>query len=330
MSSAMGPPAKPPPKLTPKDLEHHNEYYDRIGRYKTTEEIESEGKSIQSYWVEINEARPYEWKRPPSKVQSRFTVLKEEGKERKFPEYDDYWHTKLLDDLNQAGGVIRNIVAMDLGSLCYSEEHQFEIAARAHLFAFNILKVLSDAANKSKESGKGDPLRGAVFVCEDVRYGKYDLNFLHTDYLSDGREGWLSDRRIRPYTSNEGMGWWGTDGGNGDYIFITLNPRNPIRQYLARLLSKTENLTDSERAAEQGTLMGKLIKPRAIICRDANKSGEYQDPTDPHVKDWFKTYYDQVHKFEDEKIFGGDIWLYTLKSEIKGNAPSASSVQGSA
>ena len=307
--------------LTAQNLQHRIwQYGNRYGRYKTTEEIESEENPTE-FWIE-GSTRRANYKRSEGDVQRHLSDLQSKRKEGKLAEYDPYWDKELLSDLTKAGGTIRNIVTLDLGSLCYCDESDFEGIARAHLFARNILKVLSDAANEVARSGNKDPLEGGRFICEDDHYGNEDLKYLRMSYLSDGTEGWTNGGRIMQRNSNEGVGWSYLEGGNGDYIFITFNPKDPIRQLLANLLYSADELKDSS-----SWRTGKLVKPRAIIYRDPKKEGiDKRDPTDYRVKNWFNMYYEQVHKFDEgteNKIWGGDIYLYTLKSRVKSNAPSA-------
>ena len=70
--------------------------------------------------------------------------------------------------------------------------------------------------------------------------------------------------------------------------------------------------------------------PRAIICRRAfEEFGE--DKTDQRVADFFSRY-TAIHQFtdEDNKMFGGAMFLHILNPESQDNSPEALGVQGSA
>jgi len=338
----MGPPAKPTqPDLygdsawTFPTFKHPPNTY---GRYKNSSEYQNP-RIKEPFWMEREDKPDREiWKRDKCVVSAHITKLVGDQRDGNLPEYDNYWKEQLSRDHKEAGGGICNIVAMDLGSLCDSKESDFHKNARAYLFVLNILKVISDAAKEAEKTAGRDTLKeatrkGANLRFENGWYWETDHFYLDeiaqdTGFLGtfEDEEGWLRDGRIQPYATADGAGWKGTHGHNGDYILITFNPISPIRQLLAKYLF-TAGVPQDPNEKED-----KPILPRAIICRDA-KLGYGYDKKHEKVEGWFERNYNKVYQFkehEDDKPFGGDIWLYALKSEVKGNAPSAQSVQGSA
>ncbi|KAI4629212.1 uncharacterized protein J4E87_003474 [Alternaria ethzedia] len=317
----MNPPPDPPPldlskntRFTLANLRHKT---NTNGCYPYSGYIEYHPNLLDSqFW--LTDGSISERKRLGYAVQADITVL--EGKRLKgtLPEYDDYWNEELLNHLLGAGGRIRNIVAMDLGSLCCSEEgSEYESVARAHMFVRSVFKVLSDAEDefvKTQSPRPNAPPAGFRLIFEDCHYRQEDYNFLVNTFLNDPKERWIDWNRIKRVVNNNGSGWDGTLGTNGDYMFITFNPKNPIRQVLASLLYTAEHLNVKTVPED------KFIMPRAIICRKAEEEGEPKDKTDARVEDWFKRFYENVHEFKEndnDKPFGGDICLYILKPEFR-------------
>jgi hypothetical protein len=160
---------------------------------------------------------------------------------------------------------------------------------------------------------------GFKFRFEDCHYGHYDLDYLTWTLFNESTPDtdYVNTRRIKIMPSNDGSGWAGTHGDNGEYVFITFKPLDPVRQILASYLFDAEPFKDSQMAEKN------KILPRAIICRAPRSHIPRGDETDERVERWFEEKYELVQKFsdDDEATFDGEMNLFILRSKKAGNSP---------
>jgi hypothetical protein len=122
-------------------LEHSSGY---IGRYASTIELQDQkAKGTIRLWKPRG-LRSTDTRRQPKDIMEYIAHLQREIVAGKLPEYDASWDEKLLENLLKAGGGIRNISAIDLGSLSYSDDKGFRDSARAHQFVRRIFKTLDE------------------------------------------------------------------------------------------------------------------------------------------------------------------------------------------
>jgi hypothetical protein len=120
-------------------LEHSSGY---IGSYASTIELQDQkAKGTSRFWKPRG-LRGTDTKRQPKDIMEYIAHLQREIVAGKLPEHDASWDEKLLENLKKAGGGIRNILAIDLGSLSYSDDKDFRDSARAHQFVRRVFKTL--------------------------------------------------------------------------------------------------------------------------------------------------------------------------------------------
>jgi len=128
------------------------------GRYASTKELEEQDVP-KGFWrahdrtnEDINNAQ-----RSRNKVHERFEELDARVEAHGFkgmPEFKDYNGDEIMKLLEKAGGNIRNLVGMGLGSLTDCEEQDFEGNVRAHFFLRTLFYTLSKREHeKARRNG---------------------------------------------------------------------------------------------------------------------------------------------------------------------------------